>query len=216
MNSEQYYMNSEQDNQAITAFVKAQKAFGAALKTSANPHYKSRYADLAACVEAVIEGLNNNGLGLVQMMHPCEDGVAVETILLHEGGGKITGGILRLPASKQDAQGYGSALTYARRYSLMATCGIAPEDDDGNAASRRAPQPQRDIAGVIAAANTLQELQAAWKGLSAGERVSAKTAKDKRKAELTPVVLPVEPAPATPTAVEREQTIDPKTGEYTW
>ena len=214
MNSEQYYMNSEQDNQAITAFVKAQKAFGAALKTSANPHYKSRYADLAACVEAVIEGLNNNGLGLVQMMHPCEDGVAVETILLHEGGGKITGGILRLPASKQDAQGYGSALTYARRYSLMATCGIAPEDDDGNAASRRAPQPQRDVAGVIASANTLQELQAVWRGLSAGERASATAAKDKRKAELTPapdLVLPVEL-----TLVEREQTIDPKTGEYTW
>ena len=148
------------------------------------------------------------------MMHPSEDGVAVDTIRLHEGGGKITGGILRLPASKQDAQGYGSALTYARRYSLMATCGIAPEDDDGNAASRRAPQPQRDVAGVIASANTLQELQAVWRGLSAGERASATAAKDKRKAELTPapdLVLPVEL-----TLVEREQTIDPKTGEYTW
>ena len=216
MNSEQYYMNSEQDNQAITAFVKAQKSFGPALKSSTNPHFKNRYADLSSCIAAVIDGLNNNGLALMQVTHPSENGVAIETVLLHESGGKITGGILHVPASKQDAQGHGSALTYARRYSLLATCGIAPEneDDDGNAASRRAPQPQRDVAGVIASASTLQELQAVWRGLSAGERASATAAKDKRKAELTPapdLVLPVEL-----TLVEREQTIDPKTGEYTW
>jgi hypothetical protein len=207
-------MNNE-DTLAAAAFVKAQKAFGAALKTSANPHYKSRYADLASCVEAVIEGMNSNGLALVQMTHPSESGVAVETILLHESGGKISGGILHVPASKQDAQGYGSALTYARRYSLMATCGIAPEDDDGNAASRRAPQPQRvSVAEMIGAANTLQQLQAVWKQLTPDERATATAAKDKRKAELTPapdLVLPVEPSP-----VEREQTIDTKTGEYTW
>jgi hypothetical protein len=206
---------NEHENQAIAAFVRAQKAFGSALKTSANPHYKSRYADLASCVEAVIEGLNANGLALMQITHPSESGVAVETVLLHESGGKITGGILHVPASKQDAQGYGSALTYARRYSLMATCGIAPEDDDGNAASRRAPQPQRvSVAEMIAGASTLQQLQAAWKQLTPDERASATAAKDKRKAELTPapdLVLPVEPA-----HVEREQTIDPKTGEYTW
>jgi len=201
---------NEQDNQAVTAFVKAQKAFGAALKTSTNPHFKNRYADLASCVEAVIDGLNNNGFGMVQMMHEHEGGVAVETILLHECGGKITGGILRLPASKQDAQGYGSALTYARRYSLMATCGIAPEDDDGNAASRRAPQPQRDVAAEITCANTLQELQAVWQGLSYSERTTFTAAKDKRKAELTA------PAPAGTAPVERDKTIDPKTEEYTW
>jgi hypothetical protein len=206
-------MNNENDNQAVTAFVKAQKSFGAALKTSTNPHFKNRYADLSACVEAVIVGLNSNGLALMQVTHPSENGVAVETVLLHESGGKITGGILHVPASKQDAQGYGSALTYARRYSLMATCGIAPEDDDGNAASRRAPQPI-DVAAMIGAANTLQQLQAVWKQLTIDERATAAAAKDKRKAELTPapdLVLPVEPSP-----VEREQTIDPKTGEYTW
>jgi hypothetical protein len=207
-------MNNE-DTLAAAAFVRAQKAFGAALKTSANPHYKSRYADLSACVEAVIEGLNANGLALLQFTHPSESGVAVETVLLHESGGKITGGILHVPASKQDAQGYGSALTYARRYSLMATCGIAPEDDDGNAASRRAPQPQRvSVAEMIAGASTLQQLQGVWKQLTIDERATATAAKDKRKAELTPapdLVLPVEPAP-----VQREQTIDPKTGEYTW
>lgn len=119
-----------------SALVRAQKAFGPALKTSTNPHFRSRYADLSACVEAVIEGLNSNGIALIQMTHDSESGVCVETLFLHESGESLSAGKLHVPASKQDAQGYGSALTYARRYSLMAACGIAPEDDDGNAASR--------------------------------------------------------------------------------
>ena len=120
-----------------TALVKAQKEFGPALKSSSNPHFRSKYADLAACVEAVIEGLNNNGIALTQRVSPCENGVIVETVFIHESGEVINCGQLHVPATKQDAQGYGSALTYARRYSLMAACGIAPEDDDGNAASKR-------------------------------------------------------------------------------
>jgi len=119
------------------AFIAAQKAFGPALKTSTNPHFRSRYADLSACVEAVIDALNENGLGLIQTTHPSENGVIVETILVHESGATMSSGHLHVPASKQDAQGYGSALTYARRYSLMAICGIAPEDDDGNRASKQ-------------------------------------------------------------------------------
>ena len=118
------------------AFIAAQKAFGPALKSSTNPHFRSRYADLSACVEAVIDALNDNGLGLIQTTHPCDHGVTVETILVHEFGATMSSGLLHVPASKQDAQGYGSALTYARRYSLMAICGIAPEDDDGNRASK--------------------------------------------------------------------------------
>lgn len=118
------------------ALVKAQKAFGPALKTSTNPHFKSRYADLSACVEAVIEGLHANGIMLMQPCHESESGVTVETLFVHESGETMSAGKLYVPASKQDPQGYGSALTYARRYSLMAACGIAPEDDDGNAASK--------------------------------------------------------------------------------
>ena len=123
------------------AMVKAQKEFGPALKTSSNPHFKSRYADLSACVEAVIDGLNNNGIFLMQSSHLCEDGVTVETVFIHESGEQISAGKLHVPASKQDAQGYGSALTYARRYALMAACGIAPEDDDGNASVKK-PTPR--------------------------------------------------------------------------
>lgn len=123
------------------ALVKAQKEFGPALKTSSNPHFKSRYADLAACVEAVVDALNNNGIALTQRVSPCDNGVIVETVFIHESGEIISCGPLHVPATKHDAQGYGSALTYARRYSLMAACGIAPEDDDGNAASKRPAAP---------------------------------------------------------------------------
>jgi hypothetical protein len=122
--------------QIATALVKAQKAFGPALKTSTNPHFRSRYADLSACVEAVMDGLNANGIALVQQLSECNDGVIVETIFVHESGESFNCGKLHIPAVKHDAQGFGSALTYARRYSLMSACGIAPEDDDGNAASK--------------------------------------------------------------------------------
>lgn len=128
-----------------TAMVKAQKEFGPALKSSTNPHFRSKYADLAACVEAVIDALNNNGIALIQKCHESDTGVNVETLLLHESGESLSCGVLHVPASKQDPQGYGSALTYARRYSLMAACGIAPEDDDGNAASRTARNPLDSI-----------------------------------------------------------------------
>lgn len=122
--------------QIASALVKAQKEFSPALKVNSNPFFKSKYADLGVCVEAVIDALHNNGIALIQRNHDCENGVKVETILLHESGEEYSGGVLHVPAIKNDPQAYGSALTYARRYSLMATCGIAPEDDDGNAATR--------------------------------------------------------------------------------
>jgi hypothetical protein len=124
------------------AFVKAQTAFGPALKSATNPHFKSKYADLAACVEAVVDAFNANGIALMQRNHPQDGGVCIETLLIHESGEILSAGMLTVPASKNDAQGYGSALTYARRYSLMAACGIAPEDDDGNAASKRKGSPK--------------------------------------------------------------------------
>lgn len=96
-------------NKISAALVKAQKEFGPALKTSSNPHFRSKYADLSACVEAVLDGLNNNGIMLLQGTHPCEDGVIVETLFIHESGEQISAGKLHVPAAKQDPQGYGSA-----------------------------------------------------------------------------------------------------------
>ena len=149
-----------------TALVKAQQAFGPALKTSTNPHFRSRYADLSACVEAVIEGLNTAGIALIQRTSEDNTGVTVETVFIHESGEMLECGKLHVPAAKQDPQGYGSALTYARRYSLMAACGIAPEDDDGNLASRKAPIPTPDITdylSAIEATSTSDELATVYK-----------------------------------------------------
>ncbi len=122
------------------AFVKAQKAFAPALKTSINPAFKSKYADLAACVEAVIDALNANGLALVQKPSQTEGAVSVETMLLHESGESMSFGSFSIPVTKHDAHGTMSALTYCRRGSLMAAMGIAPEDDDGNLATKAAPK----------------------------------------------------------------------------
>ena len=152
------------------AFVKAQRQFGPALKTSVNPHFKSKYADLANCIEAVIEALNANGIGLMQRTYECKDGVLVETVFIHESGEVMECGMLHVPAGKQDPQGYGSALTYARRYSLLAATGLAPEDDDANAASRRteikSTVNESQIADLLAAMDevtTIKELQQAYK-----------------------------------------------------
>ena len=123
-------------NNIASALVRAQRGFAPALKTSTNPHFRSKYVDLAGCVEAVVDALNSAGIALVQRTSEDSTGVTVETVFVHESGEMLECGKLHVPASKQDPQGYGSALTYARRYSLMAACGIAPEDDDGNAASK--------------------------------------------------------------------------------
>jgi hypothetical protein len=152
------------------AFVKAQRAFGPALKTSTNPHFKSKYADLANCIEAVIEALNANNIGLMQRTYECKDGVLVETVFIHESGEVMECGMLHLPASKLDAMGFGSCLTYARRYSLLAATGLAPEDDDGVAASRRteikSTVNENQIADLMAAmdeVSTVKELQETYK-----------------------------------------------------
>jgi len=150
--------------QISSALVKAQRAFGPALKTSTNPHFRSRYADLAACVEAVMDGLNDAGIALIQRTSLDDSGVTVETVFVHESGESLECGKLHVPAAKQDPQGYGSALTYARRYSLMAACGIAPEDDDGNAASkpRRTEINESEIMAKIESAKTKDQLKQAY------------------------------------------------------
>lgn len=129
--------------QIASAFVKAKREFSPALKTSTNPHFKNKYADLGACLEAVNDALLQNGIAVYQETSEDASGVTVETVFLHESGESLRSGRLHVPASKQDPQGYGSALTYARRYSLMAACGIAPEDDDGNAASKPRHEPAK-------------------------------------------------------------------------
>jgi hypothetical protein len=124
------------------ALVAAQMATEAVKKASTNPAFKSKYADLSVVVEAVVPALNAAGVSVLQF--PAFNGelVSVATTLLHESGSSVTA-TLHLRPSKLDAQGVGSAITYARRYALMAMTGAAPEDDDGAAASGpREPKPQ--------------------------------------------------------------------------
>jgi hypothetical protein len=125
------------------AFLKAQKAMEPVRKSATNPAFRSKYADLGALVEAVLPALHENGFGLMQPPHSDGALVEVETLLVHESGGYVRS-ILGLRPTKQDPQGVGSAITYARRYALQGLAGIAPEDDDGNAAS--APRQARQEA----------------------------------------------------------------------
>jgi hypothetical protein len=90
-------------------------------------------------IEAVKQPLSNNGIVYSQGVSGVENGVAVETMLLHVSGEWMSS-TLEIPASKHDAQGYGSAITYGRRYGLQSMCGVPAEDDDGNAATASAPK----------------------------------------------------------------------------
>jgi len=123
------------------SLAKAQGAMRAALKDSVNPHFRSRYADLAGVWDACREPLASNGLAVIQT--PGEIGdktIELTTILAHESGEWIQS-TFTIPVSKPDAQGVGSAVTYARRYALAAMVGIVQDDDDGNAAT----QPRKQV-----------------------------------------------------------------------
>jgi ERF superfamily len=122
-----------------TALAKAQGQLEGAKKDTANPFFKSKYADLSSVVDAIKAAFPPNGLSYVQTIVTTEHGVGVETILMHESGEWIGGDAFSIPVNKADAQGFGSALTYARRYSLSAICGVKAEDDDGNAATAARP-----------------------------------------------------------------------------
>lgn len=126
---------SEQINELGDALAKAQGAIKGALKSEDNPFFRSKYADLAATWDACREALSANGLSVVQVTGGDDpEIVRVTTRLIHASGQWIEGITVMRP-TKADPQGIGSTITYARRYALAAIVGVAPEDDDGNAAS---------------------------------------------------------------------------------
>lgn len=116
------------------AMAKAFAAIEGATKDTNNPFFKTKYADLSSVVAAIKPALVANELFFTQSSHERDGGVCVETFVHHADGGSMSFGSLFVPASKNDAQAYGSAMTYARRYSLQTAFGVCPEDDDGNAA----------------------------------------------------------------------------------
>lgn len=125
-----------------TAYAKAFAEIGAAAKQANNPHFKSKYADLPSVIDAIKGPLANHGLAFIQKPFDCERGVSIETILLHSAGEQMSLGVVSVPVDKNNAHGTGSAMTYARRYGLMAGFGVPAEDDDGNAAVAAPPKRQ--------------------------------------------------------------------------
>src|SRR5690606_37038978 len=110
-----------------TALAAAQGEIENASKNAANPHFRSKYADLAEVLNTVRPVFAKHGLSLIQS--PGYDGSVahVTTVLAHKSGGYLTSTASCVPA-KADAQGIGSATTYLRRYSAAAVAGIAQED----------------------------------------------------------------------------------------
>jgi hypothetical protein len=103
---------------------------------SQNPHFRNSFASLASVRNAVVPVLAKHGICMTQNLETVEKGIACTTILTHESGQQMAFGPLVMPASKPDSQGLGSAATYARRYALMAVCGVVgDEDDDANSAT---------------------------------------------------------------------------------
>lgn len=127
---------SETLGKLALALSKAQGAMLGAAKGNENPFFHSKYADLASVWDACRKPLSDNELAVIQIVDDADKlgRIVVETTILHSSGEWFAGRIAMKPV-KDDPQGIGSAITYARRYGLQAIVGVAPEDDDGNAAS---------------------------------------------------------------------------------
>jgi hypothetical protein len=126
-------LTSESITTIMPAFIKAQANFAPAVKSATNPHFKSKYVALDGVIDAVAAPLREQGIAIMQMTDIEDARTILVTRLIHSSG-EWLGSRYPVHPVKADPQGEGSALTYARRYALMALVGIAPEDDDGNAA----------------------------------------------------------------------------------
>lgn len=136
-------MQSESINELASAMVGFQYSLMGAKKDSANPYFKSKYADLQSCQDAIREPLFANGLAITQTTRVTENGIPVLVTTLMHSSGQWIKGELPLSASKQnDPQAQGSAITYARRYALCAITGLYQTDDDAEAAQGRGQTQQ--------------------------------------------------------------------------
>jgi len=161
---------SEQINELAGALALAQAELENAVKSSNNPHFRSKYADLAEVLNTVRPVLAKHGISVVQAPGYAHEPkvVAVETTLMHKSGQWVASTVAA-PVAKPDAQGVGSAITYCRRYALAAMVGIAQEDDDGNAASRPGnADPEAVVNAALAffrGVKTVDELNEYWGSL---------------------------------------------------
>lgn len=135
--------NPQDVKELATALAKAQGEIENVKKGNVNPHFKSAYANLASVWDAIRDDLTKNGLSVLQL--PCvapAGQVGLRTVLLHSSGQSIEDTFFMPVKDATNPQAVGSALTYARRYALMSIVGIAPEDDDGNAAKGKPAAPE--------------------------------------------------------------------------
>lgn len=125
---------SDTISKIAVSLLKAQQSITFAAKDALNPHFKSKYANLESVIDAVKSPLNDNGILFTQSFSPSEVGfLSLTTRLIHSSGEYIED-TMNVPLQKNDAQGYGSAATYARRYALSAITGLFQADDDGQEA----------------------------------------------------------------------------------
>ena len=132
--------SSETIEKLAEALWAAQGEMGGAVKGSANPFFKSSYADLTSVIKAIKEPCQNNGLSYIQLPHRLDSSIGVVTRLMHVSGQWLENDFT-LPMVKSDPQAAGSAITYARRYALQALFGIPAVDDDGESAMIRGDKP---------------------------------------------------------------------------
>jgi hypothetical protein len=125
------------------ALCKAQSQMGGAVKDSANPFFKSSYADLTSVIKAIKQPFSDNGLSYTQFPVHSESGVGVSTRLMHVSGQWVESEFV-LPIVKQDPQAAGSAITYARRYALQSIAGIPTADDDAESSMLRSEKVKKD------------------------------------------------------------------------
>lgn len=190
---------SESLDKISPALVKAQAAMTFARKDQANPHFKSNFAGLPSVIDAVKAPLNDNGIAFIQTPSPSEDGkLHLTTRLIHTSGQWIEDTAV-CPLPKADPQGFGSASTYLRRYSLAAITGLYQDDDDGNGATpsegtpapasaiKTAGKPLGSAVPSLATRDQLAELAAMEMDNTTSERVAKALAhyKVKRIEDLT-------------------------------
>lgn len=137
---------------ALLAFANAQRNIGKIAKTGKNPHFNSKYVELSALIDATQDALEANHLFVIQtpQMNEQSDFV-LETLIMHENGSLAARSIWPIKAKDMnDPQKVGGAMTYARRYSLMALMNVAGDDDDGNLASQPAkPEPNDELKSLL-------------------------------------------------------------------
>lgn len=131
-------MMSSEVGEIAAAISKAQAEILDAVRDAQNPHLRNRYATLESVLASVRPVMSANGIAVLQQLDSAADRVSVITRLVHSSGqwvGSEISASIRAGKGTTEIQAMGSVITYLRRYSLMALCGIAPEDDDGNSAT---------------------------------------------------------------------------------